>query len=103
MSKSLSETVNFAQAVQTKQYEKRAQQVDTFVKSETAEQKLARSGKMQTAKAISALASLGGTFLDAKAKESEQRVKLIQEDLANITAAEIEEQRNGAAPLRSMR
>lgn len=101
MSKSLSETVNFAQAVQTKQYEKRAQQVDTFVKSETAEQKLARSGKMQTAKAISALASLGGTFLDAKAKESEQRVKLIQEDLANITAAEIEEQRNGAAPYTS--
>ena len=101
MSKSLSETVNFAQAVQTKQYEKRAQQVDTFVKSETAEQKLARSGKMQTAKAISALASLGGSALDYKAKESEQRVKLIQEDLANITAAEIEEQRNGAAPYTS--
>ena len=101
MSKSLAETVNFAQAVQTKQYEKRAQQVDTFVKSETAEQKLARSGKMQTAKAISALASLGGSALDYKAKESEQRVKLIQEDLANITAAEIEEQRNGAAPYTS--
>jgi hypothetical protein len=101
MSKSLAETVNFAQAVQTKQYEKRAQQVDTFVKSETAEQKLARSGKMQTAKALDALASLGGTFLDYKAKESEQRVKLIQEDLANITAAEIEEQRNGAAPYTS--
>ena len=101
MSKSLSETVNFAQAVQTKQYEKRAQQVDTFVKSETAEQKLARSGKMQTAKAIGALASLGGTFLDSKAKESEQRVKLIQEDLANITAAEIEEQRNGNSPYTS--
>jgi hypothetical protein len=101
MSKSLAETVNFAQAVQTKQYEKRAQQVDTFVKSETAEQKLARSGKMQTAKALDALASLGGTFLDSKAKESEQRVKLIQEDLANITAAEIEEQRNGSAPYTS--
>jgi len=101
MSKSLAETVNFAQAVQTKQYEKRAQQVDTFVKSETAEQKLARSGKMQTAKALDALASLGGTFLDYKAKESEQRVKLIQEDLANITAAEIEEQRNGSAPYTS--
>jgi len=101
MSKSLAETVDFARSVQTKQYEKRAQQVDTFVKSETAEQKLARSGKMQTAKAISALASLGGSALDYKAKESEQRVKLIQEDLANITAAEIEEQRNGAAPYTS--
>ena len=101
MSKSLAETVNFAQTVQAKQYEKRAQQVDTFVKSETAEQKLARSGKMQTAKAIGALASLGGSALDYKAKESEQRVKLIQEDLASITAAEIEESRNGNAPYTS--
>ena len=101
MSKSLAETVDFARSVQTKQYEKRAQQVDTFVKSETAEQKLARSGKMQTAKALESLASLGGTFLDSKAKESEQRVKLIQEDLANITAAEIEEQRNGNSPYTS--
>ena len=101
MSKSLAETVDFARSVQTKQYDKRAQQVDTFVKSETAEQKLARSGKMQTAKALESLASLGGTFLDSKAKESEQRVKLIQEDLANITAAEIEEQRNGNSPYTS--
>jgi len=101
MSKSLAETVDFARSVQTKQYEKSAQQVDTFVKSETAEQKLARSGKMQTAKALESLASLGGTFLDSKAKESEQRVKLIQEDLANITAAEIEEQRNGNSPYTS--
>jgi len=101
MSKSLAETVDFARSVQTKQYEKSAQQVDTFVKSETAEQKLARSGKMQTAKALESLASLGGNFLDSKAKESEQRVKLIQEDLANITAAEIEEQRNGNSPYTS--
>lgn len=101
MSKSLAETVNFAETVQKKAYEKRAQQVDTFVKSETAEQKLARSGKMQTAKAIEALASLGGTALEAEAKKREQEVKLIQEDLANITAAEIQEQRNGAAPYSS--
>ena len=101
MSKSLAETVNFAEAVQKKQYEKRAQQVDTFVKSETAEQKLARSGKMQTAKAIEALASLGGTVFDAQAKQSEQRVALLKEDLANITAVEIQEQRNGAAPYSS--
>ena len=80
MSKSLAETVNFAEAVQKKQYEKRAQQVDTFVRSETAEQKLARSGKMQTAKALEALASLGGTVFDAQAKQSEQRVALLKED-----------------------
>lgn len=101
MSKSLAETVNFAEAVQKKAYEKRAQQVDTFVKSETAEQKLARSGKMQTAKAIEALASLGGTVLQGEAKKREAEVALIQEDLANITAAEIQEQRNGAAPYSS--
>lgn len=101
MSKSLAETVNFAEAVQKKQYEKRAQQVDTFVRSETAEQKLARSGKMQTAKALEALASLGGTVFDAQAKQSEQRVALLKEDLANITAVEIQEQRNGAAPYSS--
>jgi hypothetical protein len=101
MSKSLAETVNFAEAVQKKTYEKRAQQVDTFVKSETAEQKLARSGKMQTAKAIEAIASLGGTALEAEAKKREQEVKLIQEDLANITAAEIQEQRDGAKPYSS--
>lgn len=101
MSKSLAETVNFAEAVQKKTYEKRAQQVDTFVKSETAEQKLARSGKMQTAKAIEALASLGGTVLEGEAKKREAEVALIQEDLANITAAEIQEQRNGSAPYTS--
>lgn len=101
MSKSLAETVNFAEAVQKKTYEKKAQQVDTFVKSETAEQKLARSGKMQTAKAIEALASLGGTVLEGEAKKREAEVALIQEDLANITAAEIQEQRNGSVPYTS--
>lgn len=101
MSKSLAETVNFAEAVQKKSYEKKAQQVDTFVKSETAEQKLARSGKMQTAKAIEALASLGGTVLEGEAKKREAEVALIQEDLANITAAEIQEQRDGAKPYSS--
>ena len=61
MSKSLAETVNFGEAVQQKGYEKRAQQVDTFVQSETAQQKLARSGKAQTAQAIQALAGMGST------------------------------------------
>jgi len=101
MSKSLAETVNFAEAVQKKTYEKKAQQVDTFVKSETAEQKLARSGKMQTAKAIEALASLGGTVLQGEAKKREAEVAQIQEDLANITAAEIQEQRDGSVPYTS--
>jgi hypothetical protein len=91
MSKSLAETVDFARAVQTKQYEKRAQQVDTFVQSESAEQKLARSGKMQTAKALEALASLGGSYLQSEAKQSEERVRQLQSELADITAAEIQE------------
>jgi hypothetical protein len=91
MSKSLAETVDFARAVQTKQYEKRAQQVDTFVQSESAEQKLARSGKMQTAKALESLASLGGSYLQSEAKQSEERVRQLQSELADITAAEIQE------------
>lgn len=95
MSKSLAETVDFARAVQTKQYEKRAQQVDTFVQSESAEQKLARSGKMQTAKALEALASLGGSYLQSEAKQSEERVRQLQSELADITAAEIEEDTKG--------
>lgn len=101
MSKSLAETVNFAEAVQKKAYEKKAQQVDTFVKSETAEQKLARSGKMQTAKAIEALSKLGGTVLDSEAKKRQQEVQLIQQDLQNITAQMIQEAREGKKPYES--
>jgi hypothetical protein len=101
MNKSLAETVNFAEGVQKKAYEKRAQQVDTFVKSETAEQKLARSGKMQTAKALEALASLSGSVIESEAKKSERQAALIKEDLANITAGEIQEQRSGTVPYSS--
>ena len=101
MNKSLAETVNFAEAVQKKAYEKKAQQVDTFVKSESAEQKLARSGKMQTAKAIEALAQLGGTVVNGMAKKREQEVQLIQQDLQNITARMIQEQREGKKPYES--
>ena len=101
MSKSLAETVNFAEAVKKKAYEKHARQVDTFVKSETAEQKLARSGKMQTAKAIEALSKLGGTYLEGEAKKREQEVQLIQQDLQNITARMIQEQREGKKPYES--
>lgn len=101
MNKSLAETVNFAEAVQKKAYEKKAQQVDTFVQSETAEQKLARSGKMQTAKAIEALAKLGGTVVDGMAKKREQEVALMQQDLQNITAQMIQEARAGKQPYES--
>lgn len=101
MSISLRDAVNFAETVQKKDYEKRAAQVDTFVQSETAEQKLARSEKMQTAKAISALAELGGHIQGYRAQQSEQKAQLIQEDLANITAAEIQEQRDGNKPYSS--
>lgn len=93
MNKSLAETVNFANAVKTKAYEKKAQQVDTFVQSETAEQKLSRSGKLQTAKAIEALAKMGGNLLDHKAKAREREVALLQEDLAQITASALHEKK----------
>ena len=101
MNKSLAETVNFAESVQKKAYEKKAQQVDTFVKSETAEQKLARSGKLQTAKAIEALAKLGGTVVDGMARKREQEVQLMQQDLQNITARMIQEAREGKLPYES--
>lgn len=101
MSKSLAETVNFAEAVKKKAYEKHARQVDTFVKSETAEQKLARSGKMQTAQAIEALSKLSGNVLEGEAKKREQEVQLIQQDLQNITARMIQETREGKKPYES--
>jgi len=101
MSKSLAETVNFAQAVQTKAYEKKAQQVDTFVQSESAEQKLARSSKFQTAKAIEALSKLSGNVLEGEAKKREEEVQLLQQDLQNITARAVQEAREGKAPYTS--
>jgi hypothetical protein len=58
LNKSQAEAVNFGNAVATKAYEKKAGLVDTFVRTETAEQKLAKSGKMQTAQALEALDSL---------------------------------------------
>lgn len=81
MNKSLAETVNFGEAVQKQAYNKAAGQVDTFVQSETAEQKLARSGKMQTAKAIESLAKIGGTVLDYKAKKAEENTEIMRENL----------------------
>ena len=98
MSKSLAETVNFGEAVQQKGYEKRAQQVDTFVQSETAQQKLARSGKAQTAQAIQALAGMGSDFVNAKAKIRENEVKALTDDLAGITAHMLEEERQDNNP-----
>ena len=98
MSKSLAETVNFGNAVQTKAYEKRAQQVDTFVQSESAQQKLARSGKAQTAQALDALAKLGTGVLDYKAQEREREVKALTDDLAGITAHMLEEARQDNNP-----
>ena len=85
MAKSIAETVNFAEAVEKKAYEKKAQQVDTFVQSETAEQKLARSGKMQTAKAIEALAGLGQTSLDLEAQEKKANVEKLQAQIVELT------------------
>ena len=81
MNKSLAETVNFGEAVQKQAYNKAAGQVDTFVQSETAEQKLARSGKMQTAKAIEALAQIGGSVLDYKAKKAIENTETMRENL----------------------
>lgn len=101
MSKSLAETVNFGNAVQTKAYEKQAQQVDTFVQSESAQQKLARSGKAQTAQAIQALSSMGSSIAEGMAKKRENEVKALTDDLAGITAQSLEEARLGNKPYAS--
>lgn len=93
--KSQAEAVNFGNAVQTKAYEKKAALVDTFVKSETAEQKLARSGKMQTARALDALSSLGGSAVKGKAMLLEEKARKQQESLATTTAQAIEDIEQG--------
>ena len=93
--KSQAEAVNFGNAVATKAYEKKAGLVDTFVKSESAEQKLARSGKMQTAKALEALASLGGSAVKGKAMQLEEKARKQQESLATTTAQAIEDIEQG--------
>ena len=93
--KSQAEAVNFGNAVATKAYEKKAGLVDTFVKSESAEQKLARSGKLQTAKALEALASLGGSAVKGKAMQLEEKARKQQESLATTTAQAIEDIEQG--------
>lgn len=95
LNKSQAEAVNFGNAVATKAYEKKAGLVDTFVRTETAEQKLAKSGKMQTAQALEALASLGGTIVKGKAMELEQKAQRQQAALATTTAQAIEDLQEG--------
>ena len=95
LNKSQAEAVNFGNAVATKAYEKKAGLVDTFVRTETAEQKLAKSGKMQTAQALEALASLGGTAVKGKAMELEQKAQRQQAALATTTAQAIEDLQEG--------
>ena len=89
--KSIAETVDFGNAVQAKAYEKKAQQVDTFVQSESAEQKLARSGKMQTAKAITALAELGGSIQQYRAGQAQERVEQLRTEIVEITSEALAE------------
>ena len=95
MNKSIAETVDFGNAVQTKAYEKAAQKVDTFVQSETAEQKLARSGKMQTAKALDSLAKLGSSVVQYQEKQAVQRSEEIRQNLSTYVAQALEEVRTG--------
>ena len=95
LNKSQAEAVNFGNAVATKAYEKKAGLVDTFVRTETAEQKLAKSGKMQTAQALEALASLGGTALKGKAMQMEQKAQRQKAALATTTAQAIEDLQEG--------
>lgn len=89
--KSIAETVDFGNAVQAKAYEKKAQQVDTFVQSESAEQKLARSDKMQTAKALTALAELGGSVQQYRAGQAQQRVEELRTEIVEITSEALAE------------
>lgn len=95
MNKSIAETVDFGNAVQTKAYEKAAQKVDTFVQSETAEQKLARSGKMQTAKALDSLAKLGSSVVQYQEKQAVQKSEEMRENLSTYVAQALEEVRTG--------
>lgn len=95
MNKSIAETVDFGNAVQAKAYEKAAQKVDTFVQSETAEQKLARSGKMQTAKALDSLAKLGGSVLEYQKGQAVQKSEEMRENLSTYVAQALEEVRTG--------
>ena len=89
--KSIAETVDFGNAVQAKTYEKKAQQVDTFVQSESAEQKLARSDKMQTAKALTALSELGGSIQQYRAGQAQQRVEELRTEIVEITSEALAE------------
>lgn len=92
---SQAEAINFGNAVQKKAYEKKAQKVDTFVQSETAEQKLARSDKMQTAKALESIASLGSTYLDSTAKAAEKKTQEMRSQIEDYVTNALEEVRTG--------
>ena len=89
--KSIAETVDFGRAVQAKTYEKKAQQVDTFVQAETAEQKLKRSDKMQTAKALTAISELGGSLSKYKAVQAQQEVEELRSQIVEITSEALAE------------
>jgi hypothetical protein len=95
--KSLAETVNFGNAVKTQAYNKAAKQVDTFVQSETAEQKLARSEKMQIAKSLEAIAGFGGSVLGYQAKQAQQNTEQMRRELTKYVGQAMAEVESGAA------
>ena len=97
MNKSLAETVNFGNAVKTQAYNKAAKQVDTFVQSETAEQKLARSEKMQIAKSLEAIAGFGGSVLGYQAKQAQQNTEQMRRELTKYVGQAMAEVESGAA------
>ncbi len=93
--KSVAETVNLQGGVQTPQYQKAAAQVDTFEQVESAESRLKRSGKMQTAKAIEALASLGGDVAKFAGEKEQQRHVELAREMETFTSQAINEVNSG--------
>jgi len=93
--KSVAETVNLQGGVQTPQYQKTAAQVDTFEQVESAESRLKRSGKMQTAKAIEALASLGDSAAKFAGEQEKQRHVELAREMETFTSQAINEVNSG--------
>lgn len=93
--KSVAETVNLQGGVQTPQYQKAAAQVDTFEQVESAESRLKRSGKMQTAKAIEALASLGDSAAKFAGEQEQQRHVELSREMETFTSQAINELNSG--------
>ena len=92
---SQAEALNFKDGVDKKAYAKEAKYVDTYVKPESAEGRLKRSSKLQTARAIEALASIGSDIAKGLAQDTKQRAQTVREQLEETTARALNDYKNG--------